>query len=180
MLRLLSLLAALLATAAPSATKEVASMTLTSPAFSANGSIPSRHTCDGDDVSPALHWGGVPSGTKALALIVADPDAPDPKAPKMTWVHWVIYDLPPDLTGLTEGVSPAALPRGTREGNNDWGKTGWRGPCPPVGRHRYVHTLYALDIVLPDLGRPTRAKLLAAMEGHVLGTAELIGTYQHP
>jgi Raf kinase inhibitor-like YbhB/YbcL family protein len=177
MLRLLSLSAALLAAAATAAPREVASMTLTSPAFSANGSIPSRHTCDGDDVSPALQWSGVPSGTKSLALVVADPDAPDPKAPKMTWVHWVLYDVPPDTKGLPEG---GTLPSGAREGNNDWGKTGWRGPCPPVGRHRYVHTLYALDTVLPDLAHPTRAKLLKAMEGHVLGTAELIGTYQHP
>ena len=177
MLRLLTLSAVLLATAAIAAPKEVASMTLTSPAFSANASIPSRHTCDGDDVSPALQWSGVPSGTKSLALVVADPDAPDPKAPKMTWVHWVLYDVPPDTKGLPEG---GRLPSGTREGNNDWGKTGWRGPCPPVGRHRYVHTLYALDTVLPDLGHPSRAKLLAAMEGHVIGTAELIGTYQHP
>ena len=95
----------------------------------------------------------------------------------MTWTHWVVYDLPPDAKGLPDG---GALPTGTREGNNDWGKTGWRGPCPPVGRHRYVHTLDALDTVLPDLGHPTRAKLLQAMEGHVVGTAELIGTYQHP
>ncbi|HEX4822787.1 MAG TPA: YbhB/YbcL family Raf kinase inhibitor-like protein [Candidatus Polarisedimenticolaceae bacterium] len=172
MLRLLALLALFLA-----GPKEVASMTLTSPAFQENGSIPSRHTCDGDDVSPALQWGGVPAGTKSLALVVADPDAPDPKAPKMTWVHWVLYDLPADAQGLPEG---GKLPDGTREGNNDWNKPGWRGPCPPVGRHRYVHTLYALDIVLPDLGHPTRAKLLTAMEGHVVGTAKLIGTYQHP
>jgi Raf kinase inhibitor-like YbhB/YbcL family protein len=120
----------------------------------------------------------VPDGAKSLALIVADPDAPDPKAPKMTWVHWILYDLPPDAKGLREAIPSTGLPAGTFEGSNDWGKTGYGGPCPPIGRHRYIHTLYALDTVLPDLARPTRAKLVAAMEGHVLATAELLGTYQ--
>ena len=107
-----------------------------------------------------------------------DPDAPDPKAPKMTWVHWVLYNLPASASGLPEAVAPSALPSGTKEGKNDWKRTGYGGPCPPIGRHRYLHKLYALDEVLPDLGRPTRAQLLKAMEGHIVGGAELIGTYQ--
>jgi Raf kinase inhibitor-like YbhB/YbcL family protein len=96
----------------------------------------------------------------------------------MTWVHWVLYNLPVDTTGLREAISSKGLPAGTLEGTNDWGRTGYGGPCPPIGRHRYVHTLYALDVVLPDLGAPTRANLLAAIEGHVLQSTELIGTYQ--
>jgi Raf kinase inhibitor-like YbhB/YbcL family protein len=154
------------------------SMKLTSSAFNHEAGIASRHTCDGSNVSPPLTFSDLPAGTKSLALIVTDPDAPDPKAPKMTWVHWVLYDLPGDVTGLREAIPAKGLPPGTLEGTNDWGRTGYGGPCPPIGRHRYVHTLYALDTVLPDLDRPTRARLLAAMQGHVLQTAELIGTYQ--
>jgi Raf kinase inhibitor-like YbhB/YbcL family protein len=152
------------------------SFTLSSPGFSHQGPIPERHTCDGNDVSPPLVWSGVPSGTKSLALIVDDPDAPDPSAPKMTWVHWILYNIPPTETGLVEGVrSP---PPGTLEGLNDWKKTGYGGPCPPTGRHRYFHKLYALDAVLPDIGRPTKEKLEAAMKGHVLARAELVGNYE--
>jgi Raf kinase inhibitor-like YbhB/YbcL family protein len=153
-------------------------MTLTSPAFAAGSEIPTRYTCDGDDVSPPLAWSAPPAGTKSLALIVDDPDAPDPKAPKMTWVHWVLYDLPPTASGLPEAVRPSALPGGTREGLNDFKQSGYRGPCPPVGRHRYFHKLYALDVVLPDLGRPSKAQLEQAMQGHVLARAELVATYQ--
>ena len=173
-------IAGILALALGAASQEATAMTLslTSSAFAAQGSIPAKFTCDGSNVSPPLGWSGVPKGTKSLVLVVADPDAPDPKAPKMTWVHWVLYRLPPDATGLREAVPSKGLPAGTVEGANDWGKTGYGGPCPPIGRHRYVHTLYALDVVLPDLGKATRAKLLAAMEGHVLATAELVGTYQ--
>jgi hypothetical protein len=120
----------------------------------------------------------VPDGTKGLVLIVDDPDAPDPKAPKMTWVHWVLYDLPPSAAGLPDGVSPKDLPAGTREGTNDWKRTGYGGPCPPIGRHRYFHKLYALDVELPDLGTPTKAELEAAMKGHILAHAEVMGTYQ--
>jgi Raf kinase inhibitor-like YbhB/YbcL family protein len=152
------------------------SLTLTSSSFSPQGEIPTRYTCEGQDVSPALSWSGVPAGTKSLVLIVDDPDAPDPKAPKMTWVHWILYDLPPDSTGLAEGAS--SLPPGTREGQNDWKRTGYGGPCPPIGRHRYFHKLYALDVVLPDLGTPTKARLEEAMKGHVLAQAEIVGTYQ--
>jgi len=153
-------------------------MKLTSTAFNHETAIPSRFTCDGSNVSPPLAWKDAPAGTKSFALVVTDPDAPDPKAPKTTWVHWVVYDLPAEATGIREAIPGKGLPPGTLEGSNDWGRTGYGGPCPPIGRHRYVHTLYALDTVLADLDRPTRARLLAAMEGHVLATVELIGTYQ--
>ena len=153
-------------------------LTLTSSSFRHQGEIPVQYTCEGDDVSPALAWSGVPAGAKSLVLIVDDPDAPDPKAPRMTWVHWVLYDIPVTAAGLPEAVEAAALPRGTRGGLNDWKRTGYGGPCPPVGRHRYFHKLYALDVALGDRGTATKAGLEAAMKGHVLASAELIGTYQ--
>lgn len=152
------------------------SPTLSSAAFAHQGAIPSKYSCEGADLSPPLSWSGLPPGTKSLALIVDDPDAPDPAAPKMTWVHWVLYNLPPAATGLPEGAS--ALPAGTLQGINDWQRTGYGGPCPPIGRHRYFHKLYALDTVLPDLGRPSKARLEQAIKGHILGQAELVGTYQ--
>ena len=154
------------------------SLTITSSAFRHNADIPARYTCDDEDMSPPLSWTGVPAGAKSLVLIVDDPDAPDPKAPKMTWVHWVLYNLPPGTTSLAEDVDPEDLPKGTLEGINDWKRTGYGGPCPPVGRHRYFHKIYALDTMLPDLGRPTKVKLEQAMRGHVLAQAELIGGYQ--
>ena len=154
------------------------SLVLTSAAFAAFGTIPALYTCDGRDVSPALAWTGVPATAKSLVLIVDDPDAPDPKAPKLTWVHWVLYNLPPDSRGLPEGVASSGLPAGTREGTNDWKRTGYGGPCPPIGRHRYFHKLYALDTLLPELGPATKADLEAAMKGHVLAQGELVGTYQ--
>ncbi|MGH7678824.1 MAG: YbhB/YbcL family Raf kinase inhibitor-like protein [Gemmatimonadaceae bacterium] len=139
-----------------------------SSAFAHNGAIPREHTCEGKDSAPPLRWSGAPAGTKSFALIVDDPDAPDPKAPKMTYVHWVLYDLPPTATG------PAAA----RDGTNDWKREGYGGPCPPIGRHRYFFKLFALDTMLGDLESPTKPKLLDAMKGHVLEQAELIGTYQ--
>ena len=151
---------------------------ITSTAFAPGGEIPREYTCQGKDVSVPLSWAGVPAGTKSLALIVDDPDAPDPRAPKMTWVHWVLYDIPASAGGLPAAISSDRLPPGTREGLNDWKKTGYGGPCPPIGRHRYFHKLYALDTVLHDLGRPDKSALEKAMKGHVLGHAELIGTYQ--
>lgn len=154
------------------------SLVLTSPSFGNGDKIPRRHSCEGPDVSPALSWTGAPAGTKSFALIVDDPDAPDPAAPKMTWVHWVLYDLPPEAAGLAEAMPPSGLPPGTREGKNDWKRTGWGGPCPPIGRHRYFFKLYALDALLPDLGSPTKAALEQAMKGHVLGETSLMGTYQ--
>jgi Raf kinase inhibitor-like YbhB/YbcL family protein len=152
-------------------------MTLASPVFTHNGEIPKKYTCDSLDISPPLKWSGIPDGTRSLVLIVDDPDAPDPAAPKMTWVHWVLYNIPPSVDGLGEGVKQ--LPSDTLEGLNDWRRTGYGGPCPPIGRHRYFHKLYALDDVLPDLGDPTKAKLEQAMQGHILEHVELIGTYQH-
>jgi Raf kinase inhibitor-like YbhB/YbcL family protein len=153
-------------------------LSLTSIAFAAGGAIPKRYTCEGQDVSPPLAWSGLPAGTKSLVLIVDDPDAPDPAAPKLTWVHWVLYDIPSTAGGLPEAVMPSALPPGTRQALNDWKRTGYGGPCPPIGRHRYFHRLYALDAVLGDLRQPTKANLEAAMKGHVLAQAELVGTYQ--
>lgn len=152
-------------------------LTITSSAFSHGQEIPSRFTCDGGDISPPLNFDGQPSGTKSLTLIVDDPDAPDPKAPRMTWVHWVLYNIPVAVNGLPEGGSKA-LPAGILEGMNDWRRTGYGGPCPPIGRHRYFHKLYALDIVLPDLGRPDKARLEKEMQGHVIEKAELVGTYE--
>lgn len=155
-----------------------APFSLTSPAFEAGGQIPRRCTCEGDDRSPALAWTAPPPGTKSLVLIVEDPDAPDPAAPQRIFVHWVLYNLPPAAGSLPEAVSADALPAGTRQGRSDFGRTGYRGPCPPIGRHRYFFRLSALDIELPDLGAATKAQLTAAMQGHVLATAELMGTYQ--
>ena len=153
-------------------------LSVSSTAFTAGGAIPKRHTCEGDDVSPPLAWTGSPAGTQSFVLIVDDPDAPDPAAPKLTWVHWVLYDIPSTAASLAEAVKPSALPPGTRQGRNDWERIGYGGPCPPIGRHRYFHKLYALDAVLGDLGQATKAKLDAAMKGHVPAQAELVGTYQ--
>ncbi|MEK6770014.1 MAG: YbhB/YbcL family Raf kinase inhibitor-like protein [Gemmatimonadota bacterium] len=153
-------------------------LALTSTAFQHGGAIPSLYTCDGRDIAPPLAWTGVPTTAKSLSLIVDDPDAPDPDKPKMTWVHWVLYNIPSSTGGLPEGATSGDLPKGTLEGQNDWHRTGYGGPCPPIGRHRYFHKLYALDAVLPDLRVPTKRDLEAAMEGHVLERAELMGTYQ--
>jgi Raf kinase inhibitor-like YbhB/YbcL family protein len=152
------------------------SLSLTSPAFVHQADIPAKYTCEGSDISPPLAWSGIPAGSQSLALIVDDPDAPDPAAPKTTWVHWVLYNLPPTAKGLGEAVR--VLPNGTLEGLSDWRRTGYGGPCPPIGRHRYFFKLYALDTLLPDLGKPTKAKLEQALAGHILAQAELIGTYQ--
>lgn len=154
------------------------SLILTSPDFNHQGEIPRSFTCDGDDTSPALSWSGLPQNTRSLVLIVDDPDAPDPAAPKMTWVHWLLYNIPPTVTDLPKAVVTSALPVGTKEGKNDWKRTGYGGPCPPIGRHRYFHKLYALDIELPDLHEPDKAALEQAMQGHIIGQAELVGTYQ--
>lgn len=153
-------------------------LTLTSEFFVQNGMIPIRHTCDGQNISPELSWTEIPAGTKSLVLIVDDPDAPDPADPKMTWIHWVLYNIPPDINGLPEGASVAGLPSGTLEGLNDWQRTGYGGPCPPIGTHRYFHKLYAVDIVLPDLKQPTKSGLEEAMQGHVIEHFKLIGLYR--
>lgn len=151
---------------------------ITSPAFEDGGPMAAKYTCEGQDIAPPLQWEGIPDGTRSLALIMDDPDAPDPAAPKMTYVHWVLYNLPPDAGGLPEGVTSSNLPAGTLEGVNDWRRTGYGGPCPPIGRHRYFHKLYALDVVLENLKQPTKKRLLEAMEGHVIAQAEVVGTYQ--
>ncbi len=151
-------------------------MSITSPAFEDGAEIPTLYTCEGRDISPPLEFHDVPSEAQSLALIVDDPDAPDPAAPRMTWVHWLLYNLPPETRALEEDVR--ALPEGTGVGLNDWQRADYGGPCPPIGRHRYHFKLYALDVRLPDLGTPTKPQLLQAMKGHVIAEAELVGTYQ--
>ena len=153
-------------------------LTITSTSFTEGGPIPSTYTCEGDDVSPPLTWSGVPEDAYSLVLIVDDPDAPDPDAPKTTWVDWVLYNISADTTTLPEGVEPQELPVGTLAGLNDWQRTGYGGPCPPKGRHRYFFKLYALDTVPTGLDEPTKVEVEAAMEGHVVGQAELVGTYE--
>ena len=145
----------------------VMAMTLNSPVFKQNGHIPSKYTCEGEDVSPPLAWEGVPDDAKSLVLIIDDPDAPDPKAPKMVWVHWVVYNIPSDTRSLPESAGKL----------NDFKKTAYGGPCPPISRHRYFHKLYALDVTL-DLRGATKSQIEQAMQGDVPANAELIGTYQ--
>lgn len=151
---------------------------LTSTAFQHGGMIPLRHSCDGEDLSPPLVWSGVPANAQSLALIVDDPDAPDPQAPTMIWVHWLLYNIPAHTGDLPEGVTVRNLPPGTLQGMNDWHRTGYGGPCPPIGTHRYFHKLFALDVRLPDLGIPGKTALEKAMQGHVLAHAELVGLYR--
>jgi hypothetical protein len=153
-------------------------LALTSPAFTHEGEIPSLYTCEGEDIAPALGWSGTPPGIRSFALIVHDPDAPDPAKPQRDYVHWVLYDIPPAVNGLVEGVSSGDLPPGTRSGINDFGTTEYGGPCPPIGRHRYYFELYALDAVLGDLDTPARADVERGLEGHVLERAVLMGTYE--
>ncbi|HKE96534.1 MAG TPA: YbhB/YbcL family Raf kinase inhibitor-like protein [Povalibacter sp.] len=153
-------------------------MNLTSAAFASGGDIPRRFTCEGDDISPPLSWSGAPPGTQSLALIVDDPDAPDPAAPKRTWVHWVLYNIPADATGLAEKCGARGGFPDARDGTNDWNRPGYGGPCPPIGRHRYFHKLYALDTKLPDLGGADKVRLLDAMKGHILAEATLMGGYE--
>ena len=154
-------------------------MNLSSSAFVQFADIPSEYTCEGSNHSPPLSWSGVPAGAKSLVLIVDDPDAPDPAAPRMTWVHWVLYNIPPGTTGFEAAISGLSqLPAGTRQGLNDWKQEGYGGPCPPIGRHRYFHKLYALDTVLPDLHPATKASVEKAMQGHILAQGELVGHYK--
>jgi len=165
---------AVVASWAGKADARVAVMHLTSSAFHDGGEIPTKYTCEGADISPPLAWSDVPATTRSIALIVDDPDAPDPAAPKMTWVHWVVVDLPPETRALAENVR--RLEHG-RFGVNDWNRASWGGPCPPIGRHRYLFKLYALDRVI-ELAHPSKRQLEEAMAGHILGTATLVGTYQ--
>lgn len=161
----------------PSEGSTTSSLKITSPAFASMGAIPKKYTCEGAEVSPPLEWSGAPAGTKSYALIEDDPDAPDPAAPKRVWVHWVLYSVPASVSRLAEGGS-SSLPKGVKTGTNDFGKAGYGGPCPPKGRHRYFHKIYALDTVLDLPGIPKKADVEAAMKGHVLAKAELVGTYQ--
>lgn len=151
---------------------------LRSQGFEHGGEIPRVFTCEGADVSPPLIWAGEPDSTQSLVLIVNDPDAPDPAAPTRVWVHWLLYNIPAWAKCLAQGVRNNELPPGTLQGRNDWGRTGYGGPCPPIGRHRYFHRLFALDTLLPDLHEPTSIELMKAMQGHVLAEAELVGTYE--
>lgn len=155
------------------------SLSLTSPAFLHHGAIPAQYTCDGKNISPPLSWQGVPEEARSLLLIVDDPDAPDPAAPRMTCIHWLLYNIPVSTSALGEALTAHDLPDGTLQGSNDWRQTGYHGPCPPIGQHRYFFKLYALDSVLPDLKKPDKAHLEAAAQGHILAEAELVGVYQH-
>jgi Raf kinase inhibitor-like YbhB/YbcL family protein len=152
--------------------------TIESSVFKQGSSIPRQYTCDDKDLSPPLKWTGAPDTTRSFALIVDDPDAPDPAAPKMVYVHWVLYDMPTSVASIDENGEQRVLKTGARQGTNDWSRTGYGGPCPPIGRHRYFFKLYALDAMLGDLGMPTKKDLEKAMRGHILATAELMGTYQ--
>ncbi len=154
------------------------SMSITSTAFDDHTLIPAKYTCVDKDISPPLHWSGVPSTAKSLVLIVDDPDAPDPARPQRTWVHWVLYNLPPDSNGLREEISAKALPTGTVQGMNDWNRFGYGGPCPPIGRHRYFFKLYALDNVLKEQPNADKKQVEIAMQGHVIASAELLGTFE--
>ena len=151
---------------------------LTSSVFAPNGKIPTRYTCEGDDISPPLEWSDAPSGTKSFALIVDDPDAPDPAKPKTVYVHWVVYKIPATTSKFPENAGKSGLPAGVEQGPNDFGKRTFGGPCPPIGRHRYFFKLYALDIDLANLNNAKKADVEKAIEGHILGKAELMGTYQ--
>lgn len=149
-----------------------------SPAFTDGGPMPKDCTCEGADASPALSWSEAPPSTRSFALIIDDPDAPDPRAPQRTWVHWVVYNIPADTHALAAGAAKHGLPAGACQGLNDWNRATYGGPCPPIGRHRYVHKLYALDTLLTGLDRPSKRRLLSAMKGHVLAETQLIGTYE--
>jgi len=155
-------------------------LSLRSPVVTPNGPIPGKYTCDGEDVSPPLAWSGLPAGTQSLALLIEDPHAPNPAAPKARWVHWIVYNIPATVHALAADAARRGLPLGALTGTNDWGRTGYGGPCPPTGRHHYIHRLYALDRVLPDLGAPRLTALEAAMKGRVLAEATLTGTYSRP
>lgn len=148
-------------------------MELRSPAFEHNSDMPAKYTCQGEDISPPLRISGIPQGTKTMALIVDDPDAPDPAAPKMTWDHWVVWNIPPQGE-----ISEGTLPEGAATGRNSWGRNGYGGPCPPIGKHRYFFRLYALDIRLELPEVATKKILERCMEGHILATAELVGKYE--
>lgn len=149
------------------------SLALYSPAFPHGQAIPSRYSCDGEDLSPPLSWTGVPPTTETFALIMDDPDAP-----KGTWIHWVLYNIPAKQVGLPEGQPrEATLPDGSIQGGNSWSRLGYGGPCPPSGTHRYYFKLYALDVKVTLPPGATKDQLLAAMKGHIVAETSLMGTY---
>ncbi|MCH7574406.1 MAG: YbhB/YbcL family Raf kinase inhibitor-like protein [Candidatus Marinimicrobia bacterium] len=148
-------------------------MQITSNAFTEGGNIPARFTCDGDDISPELAWSGLPAGTRTLILICDDPDAPGG-----TWDHWVMFNIPAAVAGLPEDAKRQEVSgQGSVEGTNSWGKTGYGGPCPPAGTHRYYFKLYALDSALTLDSTAAKKDVEQAMEGHVLGQAQIMGRY---
>ena len=153
-------------------------MKVTSSAFQQGGAIPAKYTCEGQDTSPPLAWSGAPSSAKSIAMIVDDPDAPDPAKPQRVYVHWVVYNIPGGTSSLPENASKSGMPKGAEQGKNDWGKPQYGGPCPPIGRHRYFFKVYALDTTLSGLSGPAKADLERAMKGHILDSGELMGTYQ--
>ena len=149
---------------------------VSSPKFQNHAEIPIEYTREGKNQSPPLDWSDAPPETKSFALVCEDPDAPDPAHPQKTFVHWVVYNIPSNLTSLPENIRK--FPTGVHMGTNDWGQTGYGGPAPPIGRHRYFFRLYALDTMLPDQSGLTRTKLDRRMNGHIIGTAEVVGTYE--
>ena len=151
---------------------------ITSSAFQQGGSIPAQYTCEGKNISPPLMWAGLPNNTKSLAMIVDDPDAPDPAKPQRVYVHWVVYNMPASTNALPENASKSGMPKGAVQGKNDWGNAEYGGPCPPIGRHRYFFKLYALDTEVAGLSSAAKSDLERAMKGHILASGELMGTYQ--
>ena len=151
---------------------------LSSSVFDPNASMPTKYTCEGANISPPLAWSGAPASAKSLALIVEDPDAPDPAKPTRVVSHWVAYNIPASATSLSENASNKGMPAGSTQGSNEGNKQVYMGPCPPIGRHRYFFKLFALDTVLTGLSNPKKADLEKAIQGHVVGNAVLIGTYQ--
>ncbi|MGZ5382575.1 MAG: YbhB/YbcL family Raf kinase inhibitor-like protein [Acidimicrobiia bacterium] len=148
-------------------------MQITSPTFADNTPIPDRFTCRGDDISPPLDITGVPEGAESLVLIVDDPDAPDPAAPKVVWEHWVMWNIAPETSAIGAGTVPA----GAVQGTNSWGRPGYGGPCPPIGTHRYFFKLFALDTTLALSTTSIKADVETAMQGHMLAQTELLGLY---
>jgi Raf kinase inhibitor-like YbhB/YbcL family protein len=151
---------------------------LASSAFDPNASMPVKYTCEGTNVSPPLAWSGAPASAKSYALIVEDPDAPDPAKPTRVVSHWVAYNIPASATSLSENASNKGMPAGSAQGSNEGNKPIYMGPCPPIGRHRYFFKLFALDTMLKGLSNPKKADLEKAIQGHVVGNAVLIGTYE--
>ncbi|MGQ9517097.1 MAG: YbhB/YbcL family Raf kinase inhibitor-like protein [Anaerolineae bacterium] len=172
-LGLMALSAGCARTPAPTSAVPAASLPLSSPAFAHGQPVPQRFTCDGEDVSPPLHWGEPPAGTRSFVLIMDDPDAP-----AGTWTHWVLFNIPAEVRSLEEAV-PAleVLTNGARHGKNSWGRLGYGGPCPPAGTHRYFFRLFALDVSLDLAPGAAKRDVQTALQGHILAQGELMGTY---